>query len=71
MCKPVEFMGAKGRRLIVVVTSNAEPPWRHWDELADQSQRHEFAEFRRRVNDVIAPHHVDHIDFRVQVPRQE
>lgn len=71
VCKPVEFTGAKGRRLIVVVTANAEPPWGHWDRLADQSRRHEFTAFRRRVNEVIAPHHVDHIDFSVQVPRQE
>ena len=71
VCKPVEFMGSKGRRLIVVVTANAEPPWGHWDQLADQSRRNEFTAFRRRVNDVIAPHHVDHIDFSVQVPPQE
>lgn len=69
-CKPVEFMGSKGRRLIVVVTANAEPPWGHWNQLADRSRKHEFTAFRRRVNETIAPRHVDHIDFKVQIPLQ-
>ena len=66
VCKPVEFLGAKGRRLLVLVTENVDPPWGRWDQLSDRSRKHEFTAFRRRVNEVIAPHHVDHIDFRVR-----
>jgi len=66
VCMPVEFLGAKGRRLLVHVTANADPPWGRWDQLTHGAGKHEFTAFRRRVNEVIAPHHVDHIDFRVR-----
>ncbi len=63
-CHPLKFTGSKGRRLLVLVTGEAQPPWGGWFRLADSPKRLEFTAFRKRVNEALAPHHVDHVDFR-------
>lgn len=57
---PVGFTGRKGRRLVVAADYSVQPPWGSWTTLVE---RKPFTEFRRRVNEVIQPHRVDHIDF--------
>ena len=65
-CHPSEFAGAKARRLIVTVTQEAEPPWGSWFQLASGPERHTFTAFRQRINETIEPHHVDHVDFKLE-----
>lgn len=62
-CRPTKFSGRKARCLIVTVTSNIQPPWGTWTELAGGPSRQNFTDFRKRINDAIAPVVVDHIDF--------
>ena len=63
--EPYMFSGRKRRRLIVLVRGSATPPWGTWHSLsAVEAERRKFTEFRRRVNDIIAPHGVDHVEFR-------
>lgn len=63
--KPLRFTGRKRRRLLVaVITNHPRPPWGTWESLSyDPSRRRCFTELRREVNQVVAPHHVDHIAF--------
>ena len=62
---PFLFAGAKGRNLVVVVEPGHTPPWGTWTTLsAVESERRTFTLFRKRVNEVIAPHEVDHVTFR-------
>jgi len=62
---PFLFSGAKGRNLIVVVEPSHSPPWGTWTRLSlVESERRTFTMFRKRVNEVIAPHEVDHVTFR-------
>jgi hypothetical protein len=62
--RPLGFTGAKARRLIVKVTTNASPPWGSWDNLSkDENRRRTFTAFRKTVNAVLNPHEVDHVDF--------
>lgn len=68
-CRPLKFTGDKARRLLVLVTGEVGPPWGGWTYIAAGEKRQEFTAFRRRVNVAIAPHHVDHVDFRVQGDR--
>ena len=63
VCSPVEFSGHKARRLVVAVTSDARPPWGDWTYFPSGGDRRSFTDFRRRINDTIAPIHVDHVDF--------
>jgi hypothetical protein len=64
--RPVCLAGAKMRRLLVCVAPSApNPPWGTWDKLAEDESRRRFSDLRRKVNAVIAPLEVDHIDFEV------
>ena len=62
--RPLGFTGAKGRRLVVGVSSDDLPPWGTWDSLSTiESKRRTFTDFRQAVNRAIKPLEVDHIDF--------
>ena len=62
--RPLAFTGEKARRLLVFADGSASPPWGGWTYLSSiESERHTFTRFRTAVNDTIAPHEVDHIDF--------
>jgi len=62
--QPLRFSGEKARKLIVLAETDAKPPWGKWIELSDQeSARRTFTKFRAAINNAIAPHEVDHIDF--------
>lgn len=64
---PAQFTGLKARRLIVVVIDHAVPTWGSWTSLSqDRLKRYTFTKFRKSVNDSLAPHEVDHIDFITQ-----
>lgn len=64
LTRPQSIRGPKGRRLIVEVTSLGDAPWGTWSTLSSERQKRQaFTEFRRSVNQAIAPHEVDHIDF--------
>ena len=66
--EPYMFSGRKRRRLIVLVRGPGMPPWGTWQALsAVEDEWRTFTEFRKRVNELIAPHGVDHVKFR-QVP---
>jgi len=61
---PLEFTGAKARRLLVQADDTARPPWGGWSHLsAVESDRRSFTRFRASINRAIAPHVVDHVDF--------
>lgn len=60
---PLRFEGAKRRRLVVLASSDASPPWGNWYSLARDERRRLFTRFRAAVNATITPHAVDHIDF--------
>ncbi len=63
--EPYMFSGRKRRRLIVLVRAPGTPPWGTWRSLSEvEAERRTFTEFRRRVNEIIAPHGVDHVEFR-------
>jgi hypothetical protein len=65
--QPIQFDGAKARRLVVLAKSSATPPWGAWTKLAsDENKRRSFTRLRASVNAAIAPHEVDHIDFQTQ-----
>lgn len=64
---PTRLTGTKGRRLLVAVKADREPPWGSWSALARDERRRMFTAFRAAINRELAPHVVDHIDFiRVQ-----
>jgi hypothetical protein len=64
--KPTAITGKKGRRLLVSVDEAASaPPWGTWTSLAKDERRRSFTEFRRAINEAIAPIEIDHIDFAV------
>jgi hypothetical protein len=62
VCNPTKITGQKKRRLLVTVTKEHKPSWGSWNSTFGP-ERERFSEFRRRVNDAIAPVHVDHVDF--------
>jgi Dna[CI] antecedent, DciA len=62
--RPLKFTGAKARRLLVRANRERRPPWGGWFYISD-GKGSAFTEFRRAVNEAIAPHEVDHIDFVV------
>jgi len=62
--EPYMFSGRKRRQLVVVVRGTGLPPWGSWQAFSPiEAERRTFTEFRRRVNDAIAPHAVDHVVF--------
>lgn len=63
--EPYMFSGRKRRRLVVLVRGAGTPPWGTWQSLSGvEAERRTFTEFRRRVNGIVAPHGVDHVEFR-------
>lgn len=65
--RPSRITGKKRRRLVVVrVPSAPSPRWGDWNKLAVGHSRRRFTEFRRAVNEAIAPFEIDHIDFEVE-----
>lgn len=64
---PVRFSGQKGRRLVVESVIGSHPPWGSWQHISQNSQRASFAALRASVNEALAPHAVDHIDFLERV----
>jgi hypothetical protein len=62
--RPVAFTGEKARRLLVRAVGSYCPPWGGWSYLSsNQAERRAFTRFREAINNAIAPHEVDHIDF--------
>lgn len=60
--RPIAFTGEKARRLLVFADASTCPPWgAHLSSI--ESKRRTFTRFRTSVNDAIAPHEVDHVDF--------
>jgi hypothetical protein len=67
--QPSNFMGRKARRLLVDVTGDALPPWGDWTSLSRvEDERRTFTRFRAAINELIKPHHVDHVDFVIRCP---
>jgi hypothetical protein len=66
VCEPDSITGTKGRRLVVVVFREHNPPWGSWHSLSSGPQRQTFTAFRKRINDAISPVYVDHIDFPIR-----
>jgi hypothetical protein len=62
--RPLRFTGARGRRLLVQHDVGASPPWGGWKHFSCvEKERRTFTAFRKRMNGMIVPHEVDHIDF--------
>jgi hypothetical protein len=62
--RPLRLTGKKGRRLVVLVTSEITPPWGSWFALSREEQkRRTFTAFRAAVNRTLSPLEIDHIDF--------
>ncbi len=62
--RPVTFTGKKARRLLAQAEKAASPPWGGWSHrLPEETKRRTFTRFRSAVNEAIAPHEVDHIEF--------
>ena len=62
--RPLLFSGEKARRLLILANATSNPPWGSWSQLSTQeSKRRTFTHFRAAINEAIAPHEVDHIDF--------
>lgn len=63
--RPLGFTGAKARCLLVRADGTARPPWGGWSRLSSvESERRTFTHFRASINKAIAPHEVDHVDFK-------
>lgn len=62
--RPLRLAGKKGCRLVVAADPAVAPPWGSWSRI-DPLRSRSFADLRRRLNVVVAPHMVDHIDFQV------
>lgn len=60
---PNRFTGKKLRRLEVVYSVGYTPPWGSWTNHLANGKPSKFTELRRKINDLISPHAVDHIDF--------
>jgi hypothetical protein len=66
--RPVAFTGEKARRLLVLAESAATPPWGGWSSLSTREpERRTFTNFRAAINEAIAPHEIDHIDFTTEL----
>jgi hypothetical protein len=65
--RPLAFSGEKARRLLVYAEAAFTPPWGGWSYLSQQEEeRRTFTHFRAAINNAIAPHEVDHIDFTTE-----
>jgi hypothetical protein len=61
---PLAFTGNKARRLLIRAEGSARPPWGDWSRLSSvEAERRTFTRFREAINNAIAPHAVDHVDF--------
>ena len=60
--RPLRLTGRKKRRLVVLAIASGSPPWGTWSERW-YGRKDTFSRFRAAINDVLAPHQVDHIDF--------
>lgn len=68
ICKPVEFTGAKARRLIVEFDPQTTPPWGSWNQSSPyKEERRTFTAFRHAINAAISPLEVDHVEFDPRV----
>ncbi|MDB6175043.1 MAG: hypothetical protein JWL59_4354 [Chthoniobacteraceae bacterium] len=68
--RPLAFTGDKARRLLVYSDASLTPPWGSWSQLAEEeSKRRTFTHFRAAINQAIAPHEVDHVDFTHRDPQ--
>jgi hypothetical protein len=66
--RPLDFTGAKARRLLAFAQNTAIAPWGRWSPLsANQELRRKFTRFRAAINAAIAPHEVDHMDFTAEM----
>lgn len=63
---PVGFTGKKLRRLLVKYNEGYIPPWGSWSNHLANGAPSKFTELRKKVNELITPHMVDHIDFLAQ-----
>ena len=61
--KPLRFTGKKRRRLLVLADPEYVPPWGSWNTLKTGEEHRSFTRLRNRVNEIIYPMKVDHIDF--------
>jgi hypothetical protein len=61
--KPLRFTGKKRRRLLVLADPEYVPPWGSWNMLKPGEEHRSFTRLRNRVNEIIDPMKVDHIDF--------
>jgi hypothetical protein len=67
--KPLSFSGTKARSLIVEYDKDTLPSWGTWGNepggYHDQkfTDKSTFTALRRRINDAIHPHKVDHVVF--------
>jgi hypothetical protein len=67
--RPLNFAGEKARRLVVFADRVGKPPWGEWSHLsANEADRRSFTRLRAAINQAIAPHEVDHIDFTTELP---
>jgi hypothetical protein len=64
---PLAFTGRKARRLLVRAEKGTLPPWGGWSYLSpDEATRRAFTRLRSAINEVLAPHEVDHVDFTTE-----
>lgn len=65
--RPMAFTGKKARRLLVQAKGESSPPWGGWsDRSTEEAKRRTFTRFRSAVNEAIASHEVDHIEFVIE-----
>lgn len=60
---PKQFTGRKGRRLVVKKKMNFTPPWGSWYDHLKNGKPSKFTELRKKINELINPLEIDHIDF--------
>lgn len=65
--RPLRLTGDKKRRLLVEADGAVTPPWGSWTQLTTPTP---FRAFRARINALIAPHRLDHIEFLVRHPHE-
>lgn len=68
-CRPERFTGRKYRALLVVADPTVTPPWGDWHAITWRGDARSFTRLRAAINELIQPHHVDHVNFRLEAPR--